>query len=80
MPINSSPANPVSSISKKEALDHWTNGMGTGVYVDMSSHMTTGGGSIFSISDFASEIEKKTQNLSVATCIYNPFDLQTSRF
>lgn len=56
MSILSSSENPISSISREQALDHWRTGNGAPVFVDRSSHMEHGGGSVFSIRSFSEDI------------------------
>ena len=63
--------NPYSAITLSQAYEHWKNGGGEAVYVDMASHMSSGGGSVFSISsftaDFKSELPPENRTVTEAT-------------
>ena len=53
---------PLTSFSADDATEHWKNGGGATVRLDMSSHMTTGGGSVFKMSGFSEGLERVTSN------------------
>lgn len=64
-----SPESPLTSFSWEGAQAHWETGNGATVYVDMSSHMASGGGTVFSPRDFATPIGNITQGLPVGTVV-----------
>jgi hypothetical protein len=48
--------NPLSIVTSERALQQWTTGGGNTLYVDMSDHLTSGGGSVFNVGSFAESI------------------------
>lgn len=64
-----SPESPLKSFSWEDAQAHWETGSGATVYVDMSSHMASGGGIVFSARDFATPIGNITRGLPVGTVV-----------
>jgi hypothetical protein len=64
---NNSVSNPYFSFTSEMASAQWSNGGGATVYVDMHSHMMTGGGNVFSITDFSNDIGRATAGSSIGT-------------
>ena len=48
-----SESSPIDRLDVDTALDHWANGKGGDVYVDATSHMISGGGSVFDLQSFS---------------------------
>lgn len=55
MPASGTPQNPFTTFSASTTSEHWTNGNGATVFVDMSSHLTQGAGNVFSIQNFGQQ-------------------------
>lgn len=62
-------SDPFTVLTREQADEHWRSGNGEAIYVDMSSHMSSGGGSVFSINDFASSIADSTAGVPAGTTV-----------
>ncbi|MGO6738894.1 hypothetical protein ACCS71_26580 [Rhizobium ruizarguesonis] len=62
--------NPQTSFGRQDALVQWQIGNGATVYVDMYSHMTQGGGKVFSAGSFASSFGVATRGLPPGTVVH----------
>lgn len=60
---------PFALLTREQAAEHWRNGNGETVYVDMSTHMTLGAGSEFSIEDFARPISNAVDGVASGTVV-----------
>lgn len=68
--MTGSPENPLNSFSRHDAIVHWATGGGADVHIDMTSHMLTGGGSVFSANDFAASFANSVRGLPVGTVVH----------
>jgi uncharacterized membrane protein YgcG len=53
------PDDPIDNLDVDAALSHWAEGTGDDVYVDMRSHLSTGGGSVFTAERFAEALANR---------------------
>jgi len=56
------PNDPINDLDVDAAIDHWLEGSGDAAYVDMESHMTSGGGSVFTVEKIAAALAKEVVN------------------
>lgn len=68
--MTGSPENPLTFFSRHDAIVHWATGGGAIVHIDMSSHMLAGGGSVFSVNDFAASFADSVRGLPVGTEVH----------
>ena len=69
MAINSSPDSAVDNITGNEALDHWTTGNGSSVYVNMQQHLIAGAGSVFTMESFAQSFYSEVADVDVGQTV-----------
>jgi hypothetical protein len=60
---------PYTEFTPEMADEHWSNGNGETVYIDMASHMNSGGGSVFSPGDFATPFGQAVDGLPAGTTV-----------
>ena len=60
---------PFTEFTPEMADFHWSNGNGETVYIDMASHMSSGGGSVFSPRDFATPFGQAVDGLPAGTTV-----------
>ena len=60
---------PLTEIDADFVLEHYRSGNGSDVFVDMQSHLTTGGGRVFSLQNFASDIKRAVDDKPIGTVV-----------
>ncbi|EHS51553.1 hypothetical protein PDO_5134, partial [Rhizobium sp. PDO1-076] len=60
---------PLKSLDIEAALKHWRNGEGATLTLDMYSHMSTGGGRVFDVDDFARDFYWAVEGKAAGTSV-----------